>query len=560
MKKNRLFTMVATFCAALCITSCSNEVIEDVVLPADSGSRQVSFTLTLPGSEVDTRMSYEPTASGGLKATWNKNDKITVYTDLFKCATFTLVGDGGSSTGTFTGEIPEDWALKDNDELWINYPELETITVGDKTRYCFIDGRSQTGKLDDFMDILSGKLVYTGGSLKVKEGGIQHMASYLHLAKDIELFADKSSLSGDVTLTLSNIVSGQHSGGYITDDIVVSAVLSEGSLTSDVYIGFLANPYLSPKLKVVCGGKEVTYTLDRFGGYKAGEMYTVNNIASLATPGPLTLEAIDDGTITIMNPMGLAISYEKEGEARVTSETGNTENITIEVSAGTRVRFYGDNKTYCNGTDFTNIDCSADCYIYGNIMSLINSQDYYTETELSATYTFSYLFRNNKHIKNHKSKPLILPATTLTAACYSGMFYGCELLETAPELPADKLATRCYWGMFGLCSGLTTAPELQAMTLEEGCYYQMFGGCSSLETAPELPAKVLKKECYYQMFAYCVKLKSLTCLATTNVSVDNSTYMWLYNASSTGTFTKAKDVDWPTDNSGTNGWDINEIE
>ena len=556
MRKNRLFTMAATLCAALCISSCSNDVIEDVALPADSGSRQVTFTLTLPSSEADTRMSYEPTTSGGLKATWSKNDKITVYTGHYDCATFTLVGDGGTPTGTFTGEIPEEWALEENQELWINYPELEQITIGDKTRYCFIDGRKQTGKLDDFMDIISGQLIYTGGSLKVKEGAeIQHMASYLHLQEDIELFAGVSSLDGDVTLTLSNIISGQHSGGYITDNIEVTATLSGGRLTSDVYIGFLAHPTLTPNLEVECGEKKVTYTLDRFGGYKAGEMYTVNNIASLATPGPLTLEAIDAGTITIKNPMGLAISYEKEGEARVTSETGNTDDIIIEVSAGTRVRFYGDNQTYCNSEVFTNIDCSSDCYIYGNIMSLINSQNYYDETVLRETYTFSYLFRNNKHIKNHNSKPLILPATTLSAACYSGMFYGCELLETAPELPSEQLASRCYWGMFGLCSALTTAPELRAQTLAEGCYYQMFGGCSSLETAPELLAKELKKECYYQMFAFCPMLNSLTCLATV-IPDEDCTYQWLRSTSATGTFTKAKDVDWPTDNSGTNGWDI----
>ena len=83
----------------------------------------------------------------------------------------------------------------------------------------------------------------------------------------------------------------------------------------------------------------------------------------------------------------------------------------------------------------------------------------------------------------------------------------------------------------------------------------MFGGCSSLETAPELLAKELKKECYYQMFAFCPKLNSLTCLAT-DISAEKCTYQWLRSTSSTGTFTKAKDVEWPTDNSGTNGWDI----
>jgi hypothetical protein len=42
----------------------------------------------------------------------------------------------------------------------------------------------------------------------------------------------------------------------------------------------------------------------------------------------------------------------------------------------------------------------------------------------------------------------MLPATELADHCYSDMFRGCTLLETAPVLPATTLVTNCYTSMF----------------------------------------------------------------------------------------------------------------
>ena len=562
MRTNR-FLMIAALGAALCLTSCSNEV-EEIALPADSGSRQMSLTLTLPGGDASTRMAYEmDTETGNLKVTWAKGDKITVYTDKLDSATFTLVGNGGSAKGTFTGEIPDSWGLKDNDELWINYPELKKITVNGVERTCFVDGRKQSGKIEDFMDVLSGKLVYTSDALSLK-GELAHMASYLHLPKDLALFIDDSDVSGDATITLSNIISGQCAGSarYLTDDIVVKTSLGGSSLQEDLYIGFMSSTGAIPTLTVECSSKEITYNLDRIGGFKTGQMYTINNIASLTKPDPLTIQAVSAGTITIKNPMGLVISYVVDGQDMVTTEENNTEDIVINVAAGKRARFFGDNPTYCDGTNFTNILCSSECYIYGNIMSLIDSKNYDTLKELTGTYTFSYLFDKNINIKTHKDKALVLPATTLTAACYSGMFHGCKSLTSVPEdlLPATNLATLCYWGMFAECSYLTNAPSLPAEDLKEGCYKLMFAGCS-LETAPQLPAKTLVKDCYFQMFYYCNALNSVTCLAT-SISASDCTYEWLSYVAKEGTFTSAnKDVEWTTGVNGIpEGWNVNYAE
>ena len=45
---------------------------------------------------------------------------------------------------------------------------------------------------------------------------------------------------------------------------------------------------------------------------------------------------------------------------------------------------------------------------------------------------------------------------TVTNNCYSGMFYGCSALTSAPALPATTLTTSCYNSMFRNCSKLVS--------------------------------------------------------------------------------------------------------
>lgn len=298
---------------------------------------------------------------------------------------------------------------------------------------------------------------------------------------------------------------------------------------------------------------------------------------------PLTLESIEDGTITIKNNRMLTLGYAIDGGDIIWK---NTTPIEISVVAGQQVAFYSDNATLNNSQgNQTAISCSADCYVFGNIMSLISSTGFKDLKELTAPYCFQHLFDSNVHIKNHAFKKLLLPATTLTYNCYSSMFYGCDGLTSAPDLPAMTLADGCYTNMFRSCDGLTsapalpattlksdcymnmfyscgslaTAPALPATTLESNCYNGMFFGCISLTTAPDLPANTLVYWCYTQMFYGCKKLNSVKCLAT-DISASNCTSNWLTGVSATGTFEKAAGfTGWSTGVSGIpEGWDVTE--
>ena len=219
------------------------------------------------------------------------------------------------------------------------------------------------------------------------------------------------------------------------------------------------------------------------------------------------------------------------------------------------------------------------CYynMFYNCTSLLMTPELPATT--LAYYCYRYMFKGCTSLTTAP----ILPATTLATYCYYGMFEGCISLTTAPELSATTLATYCYYNMFRNCTSLTvvqsilpattlksscyqsmfegctsliTAPELPATTLANYCYYRMFYGCTSLATAPDLNANKFANYCYQEMFYNCVNISSIVCLAT-DVSSSRYPASWVHNVSSSGTFTKAANANWPSGSGGIPvGWTV----
>ena len=298
---------------------------------------------------------------------------------------------------------------------------------------------------------------------------------------------------------------------------------------------------------------------------------------------PLTLEAIEAGTIFI---------FEKENRKLfIQKNNGIIEDAysSIAIEPGDKICFYGYDYEVNYYNHDLNIQCTGNCYVYGNVMSLLEFTAFAGKKEIKKEQAFSQLFINNTKIKNHETLDIVLPATSLAWSCYQSMFYGCTGLTKAPELPATSLANGCYNSMFngctGLtkapelpatslanscysnmfrgCTGLTQAPELPATSLEPGCYASMFYGCTSLTTAPDLPATSLANQCYNDMFRNCENLNSVKCLATKtshqSITIEkNCTKNWLTNVSETGTFVKAAGMtSWSSGASGIpEGWTV----
>ena len=236
--------------------------------------------------------------------------------------------------------------------------------------------------------------------------------------------------------------------------------------------------------------------------------------------------------------------YELNGGERTEFKLGDT----IEVSKGDIVTLYRrflhiPGFGYC---PLISIQCTADCFIYGNITSMIyvdKLTEYVAEKDAC-----KFLFKGNTHIKLRNSSDFILSPTTLEESCYEGMFMNCTGLDKAPVLSSNTLAPYCYKSMFEGCVNLKEAPALPAHTkLEKFCYWNMFKGCSSLEKAPELPAEKLAEGCYNYMFYNCSKLNSISCNAKdiTEHELEIGTYTlgWIDGVSSSGVFYRNADCD-----------------
>ncbi|MBQ7182278.1 MAG: hypothetical protein IJR87_13440 [Bacteroidaceae bacterium] len=268
----------------------------------------------------------------------------------------------------------------------------------------------------------------------------------------------------------------------------------------------------------------------------ANNIYPIR-VTTTATTGyhamPLTLEAREDGA-EVSFKLSDAVTGPVEFRTCLSDTWGAWSAYTSEtkitlLATGDKVCFRGTNAKY----DQSTISCTGDCYLYGNVMSLIDALSFPALKELTEEHTFQDLFKDNKHIDIDPAQPFLLPATTLKACCYHTMFFGCENLTVAPALPATNLA--------------------------ESCYKHMFDYCIRLEHGPLLPATSLTTFCYYGIFHDCRSLKSVICLATEYIINDNIHEM-LYGAGDPysgekPTFYKAPGATWPIDDNidGDNG-------
>ena len=236
----------------------------------------------------------------------------------------------------------------------------------------------------------------------------------------------------------------------------------------------------------------------------------------------LTFRVISGGTIA-WNSIGAGqsktIQYSINGETWATITASSS--TTISVSDGDVVRFKGTNASYAgSNANYSGFGGGTATFnVEGNIMSLVYGDNFENQTGLTGTYNFCSLFKNSNVVS---AENLILPATTLTPHCYRALFAQCYSLETAPALPATTLADSCYRYMFQ-DAAITTAPDLLASTLVDHSYEGMFNRCANLNY--------------------------IKCMAT-DISATSAVTAWTQYVSTTGTFVKDANTDWPTGISG----------
>ena len=517
------------------MAGCASEdnIIADPQQPAGStGPLTLTTTVTL-GDGANTRALTE----GGVK-TFAIGDKIAVKytydtgidktelsapleeTDISnegKTATFTVTltetPDAGCDVRyVYPAAMGEDWS---RDNMIQNDQDGTLTTLASKFDYCEGTG-TMGGTAPDFV-------LPTGVTLK----------NQLTLAK----FTVSDDGTSDITSGVTQLMIDDGTHGY-----VVNPTTAAGAIWVAMY------PIASTqKIKVTAikgtdlyqSGDITNKELAKSNYYnitvKTSKITTFDEKLTL----PLTFEAKEDDTrvkFTLAPCVKQPVEYSTDGGTTWTTYTSDTEILLA--STGNIVMFRGNNAAYGDGIDNSTFSVpSGECYVYGNVMSLVNATAFPLVKALTANNAFNSLFQGCSEIHSYDSKKIVLPGTTLIESCYAHMFEG--------------------------CGNLTTAPALPATTLTVGCYDSMFSGCLNLTTAPDLPATTLVGYCYFCMFSGCLSLNYVKCLAT-DISAYNCTGSWLFDVPSSGTFIINKNLDpldssfpWTRDRDGIpSGWTV----
>ena len=467
--------------AGVVFCGCSNSNDEPIEPVGPVGPKTYSLTVEASkGGSAKTRALTE--GENSLVSTWEKDDQVFVKHGSTWCDG-SLKPQSEGQTTTLRGMITFNGEVKVNDDLTFQYPREA------------IDYTEQDGTLES----IAAKYDYSVATAKVGEVGANAITvtglSDFENQQAIVKFTLKDAYGYAVNATSLKVsATGLKTSDSATGDIIVN--VPNSSATNVFYVALSGVSKTTVSLTATTADNTYIYYNPNVT-FTNGKYYDVTVKMQCASE-PLTFEAVNQSEATSITfhdtSSNLKMKYQVYNSQEQKWADYNTEGGTFYVTlyAGDKVVFFGKNGSYYPGdreTDAT-FTFTGDCYVYGNVMSLVSSTGYTSATELTNNYAFGKLFNGNTYVLNHPNKELLLPATTLMPYCYQSMFQG--------------------------CTGLTRAPVLPAPTLATSCYYQMFKGCTNLNY--------------------------IKCLATSFAS--GSTTDWVVGVNGNGTFVKDPNADW----------------
>lgn len=281
-----------------------------------------------------------------------------------------------------------------------------------------------------------------------------------------------------------------------------------------------------------------------------------------------TIESLQDSNQIKMQrsktPNSPILSYSLDDGETWTSITINGAKTFATINTGDKIIFKGTNTSLASAWDAYNyFDATKQFKVYGNIMSLLNGEDFITNSEFQTNTNnqFAGLLRTTYLVD---ASNLILPALTLYSSSYNGMFRGDTNLVYGPKLlPALDVPADGYSSMFEGCTSLVEAPEILATTVSGNtALSRMF--CmnrNSKVTAAMTKGPVLRisnpgffPNVYQQLFCGNGNLVEITVLIN---GTDRSFVNWLNNVSSTGVIKTLSGTTFASGASGLpSGWTV----
>lgn len=265
-----------------------------------------------------------------------------------------------------------------------------------------------------------------------------------------------------------------------------------------------------------------------------------------------TIESLEDSNTIMMQRAGTpnnpTLSYSLDnGETWTTTTISGTVTFAT-INTGDKIIFKGNNNKFASAWNAYNyFNTTKQFKVYGNIMSLLNGDNFTTNSEFATgtTHNFCGLFRTDKLVD---ASNLILPALTLHESSYNGMFRGVTNLQHGPKMLAITSAKECCASMFEGCVNLEEAIEIKFTSLSQQCCMRMFcmNRTSKITTPKMTKSPILKcstwsSDCYMEMFEGNGNLNEITCLLETPGGTTN----WVQHAgAATGTFYKNPSATW----------------
>lgn len=132
-------------------------------------------------------------------------------------------------------------------------------------------------------------------------------------------------------------------------------------------------------------------------------------------------------------------------------------------------------------------------------------------------YGLQYAFQSCKNIE---SAPDLSTIKKAGINAFQGMFSNCEKLKVGPKnLNIEEIKDYACEKMFYGCTSLTNAPKIVATKVGSNGCNNMFYDCYDLKNVPSiLPATELGDQCYYNMFCNCTSITEAPILPATELS------------------------------------------
>ena len=460
-------TLAALLMASATFAACSSDDSDFTAdQPAQPAGKQV-YTMTVSATKGDNTTRGLSLDDKTLNAVWKEGETVKVYNaSNEKIAELAPTTTGTAST-TLTGEITGTMPNVD-DALTLKFLSPD-YTSQDGT-LAYIESHCDYATASVTVSSVSGSNITTDDANFVNQQAIVKFT-----------LVDKANVTTKLNPTTFTIT--WFSANNKEEVVKLTGIPDATYDANGDGVLYVALPAISNKLVMLAANVgDDMYTMEKKGvTFANGQYYAITAKTEKydALNTPLTFLIIDmtkytDGKFCFTNKASGSVYYTINGGDRVEIKAGSESEFAVE--PGDKVAFYGDNATYGASTDNNCSFCGDKSsqgyyYIYGNIMSLVSSEDYANATVLTNNYTFKSMFSDSYNMRNHPYKKIMLPATTLTPYCYESMFANCNSLEEAPDLPAKNGAQYCYQYMFANCYALKSIKCLLKSTRYRSSYF-----------------------------------------------------------------------------------------